>query len=605
MAIDTGDLVPRASGAASLGVEQVGLCGMTEDIRPFCHVHMNSGVWHDPRQGQSGVIRYDLNTSAFQASVDGGLTFDTLMTSGQIDTGHSMQRAYDGGNEIDAAPANGEAYQGVIVLEPTPDNDPAAGGAATWVDHLDPVEGFASYGFAVSGSPGSPHGSLTRIGSHWMHILASGAVGSPTNGMFFGYNNQFAGTPLIQTSGGLFVECVQGQMDFNTQQGGGTIQTRSGGAIKTEASGFISLIAFDGNIEMSANFNLFGQASNDCVLQASQDVQLSAFDGSGQLRYKFGPYQAWHVNPSTNGDTEGPLGDGFFPMPHSGQILQMILENGVGGGHSMQAAYDGGPRAITTGGNPVHFDGDTAYALRLDAAEQDHPHLLVSGVNELPNTGHLVPGALWMQAHSAGMEAQLVGGPEPSNRAEASARSLGIDTLFYTTGSGIVPLRAASGVSQFFNIASSASIDENGLVVPLNIETTPSTFYHVQSASGIQIFVPGQYKISYTAIIEKTTGNLAQAVEAELRMRDKWGQEFFYLGSQSVAIIRDSNNLNANTCNGQTLVDLHAGDSIVLWVEHKGAPPAGNSVRAQSRASNVIVEWIGPVAGGAITTQSA
>ena len=81
MAIDTGDLTPRVSGAASLGVEQIGLCGFTSDIRPFCHVHMNSGVWHDPFYGQSGVLRYSQAAGCFEVSVDGGTNFDCLLTS--------------------------------------------------------------------------------------------------------------------------------------------------------------------------------------------------------------------------------------------------------------------------------------------------------------------------------------------------------------------------------------------------------------------------------------------------------------------------------------------------------------------------------------------
>ena len=602
MAIETGDLYPRSSGSASLGAEQVGVCGFTDDIRPFCHAHINSGVFHDPLQGQSGVIRYSRNLSAFEASVDGGLTFDVMMTSGQIDTGHSIERAYVGGNEM-YPPLNGEAYQGIAVLEPTP--LPAATGQDGYEDHLDPIEGHTTYGLAISGAPplATTNSSLMRLGSHWMHMRSSGTLFNPANGTFLGYDRFSESVFQMASSGAIFIETKTGSIDL-LAGGFGDIDLNAGSNIKNQASGFISLVGLGGNVEMSAGFNIAGNATNDVVWQAQFQTSLEPFLGSGKLQYHFGPYEAWHVNPSTNGDTEGPLNNGYFPMPHSGQILQMILET-AGGNTSLQDAYLNGSAIFTDNvdGGAVSIQGDISYGLFLSQTEDEHPHLLVSGVMNRPSSGYDT-GVMWLQGHSAGEIVQLQGGSQPSNRAEASAKSLGIDTWFMETGSGIVSLRAASGVSQFFNVGASQTIDEDGLIVPLNTETTPSTFYHVRANSGVQIFVPGLYKIHYSAIIEKPTGNLAQGVVAELRMRDKWGQEFKYLGSESAAILRDSNDLNENSCVGQTLVDIHAGDSVVLFVMHNGSPPAGNTIRAKARSSNMIVEWIGPLAGGTLIQQS-
>jgi len=81
MARINGDLVPIGSGQAHLGVN--GGLGDAFDITtvlPFGHVHMNSGVWHDPVTGQSGVLRYSQAASAFQVSIDGGRTFTNLAT---------------------------------------------------------------------------------------------------------------------------------------------------------------------------------------------------------------------------------------------------------------------------------------------------------------------------------------------------------------------------------------------------------------------------------------------------------------------------------------------------------------------------------------------
>lgn len=599
-----GDIWPAASGSSSLGIDQTACCPIGDEIRPFNHIHMNSGVWHDPLQGQSGIVRYSRHLSAFEASVDGGLTFDVLMTSGQIDTGHSIERAYVGGNEMHP-PLNGEAYQGIVILEPTPLQ--TIGGLDGFDDHKDPVEGHTTFGFAISGAPPLPTttSSLLRMGSHWMHMRSSGlAFQTEITGCFLGFESEAGGVFQIAASGAVFIEAKTGGIDLLTSTG--DIDITAGSNIQNQASGFISMLALVGNFEYSAGFNIAGQATNDVLMDASfGNVHLGAYANSGQLEWRFGPYQAWHVNPSTNGDAEGPLSDGFFPMPHSGQIIQMIREEPSA--VTLQQAYLNGntifPEDINDGAVAIQGDA-TSYGLFLSQIDDGHPHLLVSGVMSRPGAG-LNAGAMWLQGHTAGNgTVQLQGGTQPANRAEASAKSLGIDTWFMDTGgSGIVSLRAASGVSQFFNVGASATIDENGTLIPLSLETSPSTFYHVNATSGIQIYVPGFYKISYVTVLNKLTGNLAQQVETELRVRDKWGQEFRLLGSQSAAVVRDSNDLNFNTANGQGLADLHAGDSLVLFAEHTGTPPAGNTVIGEARRGNVIVEWIGPMSAGSITRQ--
>jgi|SRR5689334_718312 len=76
-----GDLIPKGSGQAHLGVNgSVGDAFDITTLTPFGHIHMNSGVWHDPLTGQSGVLRYSQAAGAFQISVDGGRTFNDLVT---------------------------------------------------------------------------------------------------------------------------------------------------------------------------------------------------------------------------------------------------------------------------------------------------------------------------------------------------------------------------------------------------------------------------------------------------------------------------------------------------------------------------------------------
>lgn len=85
MGLIDGDLVPFASGESHLGIDAFGADAFdTSSISPFGHIHFTSGIIHDPLHGQSGVLRYNHNLRAFEASADGGVTFDTVPTSGQI-----------------------------------------------------------------------------------------------------------------------------------------------------------------------------------------------------------------------------------------------------------------------------------------------------------------------------------------------------------------------------------------------------------------------------------------------------------------------------------------------------------------------------------------
>lgn len=81
-----GDLIPSVSGRANLGVDggpNLHAFDITS-IRPFNHIHQVSGVFHDPYLGQSGVLRFNLQQACFEASVDGGNTFQCLLTEATV-----------------------------------------------------------------------------------------------------------------------------------------------------------------------------------------------------------------------------------------------------------------------------------------------------------------------------------------------------------------------------------------------------------------------------------------------------------------------------------------------------------------------------------------
>lgn len=85
-----GDLVPSVSGRSHLGVDgTTNLGGFNfNSIRPFGHVHMESGVFHHAFSTgwESGVIRFNAGVPAFQVSLDGGITFNNLVTNASVVT---------------------------------------------------------------------------------------------------------------------------------------------------------------------------------------------------------------------------------------------------------------------------------------------------------------------------------------------------------------------------------------------------------------------------------------------------------------------------------------------------------------------------------------
>ncbi len=107
--VTVSDLIPTASGKAAIGVilntkdGGIGLEGLggglqTDALYPFFNIHCLSGIYHDPQYGQSGIIRYTrkfglTDASRFEKSVNGGLSFTTLFTAGNV----TLQNAYQRG----------------------------------------------------------------------------------------------------------------------------------------------------------------------------------------------------------------------------------------------------------------------------------------------------------------------------------------------------------------------------------------------------------------------------------------------------------------------------------------------------------------------------
>jgi hypothetical protein len=304
MSIDVGDLLPRGSGTASLGVEQISANEFSSDIRPFAHIHMLSGILHDPVQGTSGVFRFSRAQNDFEVSVDGGLTFIKLQTD--------LQRAYNRGNEIDPVFSN-DHMKGVVIRETMP-------GANGITSKTAFIRANESFGICVSGYSLTPldinRSPVTTIIPHGMIVRSSGTPELTATSLYVGYpTNTVPNVAIVATSGKLLLQGDE-QLSLVTATGGIFIDTH------------------------------VSSSPHDVTINAGGQLALNAFffggQTSGALEYRFGPYEGWSVFSLGLPVDGSPEGDGYWPLPHSGQIAEMIAMNGGGTPHSLQAAYDGG-----------------------------------------------------------------------------------------------------------------------------------------------------------------------------------------------------------------------------------------------------------------------
>lgn len=583
MGVFTGDLLPRSSGSASLGAEQTnGMGGFTGDIRPYAHVHQVSGVLH--HAGSSGILRFgfdELGNPIIECSTDGGTTFGDLPHSGQIQeainasagaggTPHTLQAAYNGGDTIrvdQAAPVVvHEPHGGLPVLSDFIQINAFGAGLIMASGHTDTPENVDSFA-ATEVYPGLIYLKSSGISSETGDDKRSHSIG-------LGYlrNGALPDSFTIGTSGKVFWNIGDDMTMFN-----------SGGNI------LFNNIAVNQTVRMVSR--------DDTVLEAFGNGIV----GSGRLAYRFGPYESWHQRQSFTGATMGPNGDGYFPIPHSGQILQMILENGGGGGAAdLQEAYEADNNIFTSAGQggPVNIVGIGRPPLALALAEPaGYAHIRISGLMAIPST--VTRGDLWIQNHTAGYAAQLNGGVSPSTLAESDARSIGPALPFYDTGSGVTNIMIASGMATYANASSVAFDQDNDAILDNTADITPvlsdDKFYSRVNNSGIVTNVAGSYRITFAGGVSKTDGNHRQDVLVSARIRDNRGNEFTLFGAENSVTVRNSDGSSEGSVAGSVLADLEIGEAVYLRYSVGTVPlPDFDKVSVLANTAVIDLQYIGP-----------
>lgn len=308
---NTSDLLPQGSGTASLGVNQMNRTGFDAGrITPYGHMHMNSGVFHDPLLGQSGIFRFVQNPdlsyieddgfgadhehyvagrqNGFEISVDGGMTFPLL-----IGATHAITSGTGGGESL-------MSFGG-------------GGGGASLEAHIDTAQEPHQVA-VIRSQDGFRHdlyvyssGVATIVGSRKLRLCAFGSIDDPNDN-----NND--------------------------------IDIFSAHDIGVDAFGEIAIRSANNNILLEPGINT---GNGDVILYAADSNSWLHFRKYG-IGNAFGgdsPHQAWHVRNSVADVPGGPLGNGEWPIAHSGQVAAMIAAAG-GGSQSLQAAYDGGDAVI-------------------------------------------------------------------------------------------------------------------------------------------------------------------------------------------------------------------------------------------------------------------
>lgn len=363
MARQVGDLWPASSGTASFGAEQVGPPdgGFTGTPRPFNHMHMNSGVWHDPVHGASGVVRFNRRTNAFEASLDGGITYGPIALLDNV----TLDVAYGGGNEINQNPRT-----------------LSAAAAASFIGiGQDPVVLKQTRG------GGNINGLLTREQSlESASIVASGFSLTPD------LRDTFAFTSI--TPGNLYMQASGTALESPSYL---SIALGNVGSIVDD----LAILATDAAFQFGARGILFSTEDGDGDIILSGEgtdglgvggqIALRSFANSGQFEYRFGPHQSWYMK-TTNANSGGPFNDGFHPLVASGQIVQMISEES-GGNTTLDQAYNNGNEISLDETGPVliktEIPVDQFVFPLVWGGENNYIPLAVSGVGDGDRNGYL------------------------------------------------------------------------------------------------------------------------------------------------------------------------------------------------------------------------
>jgi hypothetical protein len=537
MAIDTGDLSPRASGSASLGVEQLGICGFTTDIRPFCHVHQNSGVFHSPLGGNSGVIRYEQGD--FEISSDGGTIFRRLV--------RTLDDAYQGGAIVDSNLGSDNTYEPVILV--------GKNGSDKLEFGTNPVLDLPETNPMILLSGVGPQADDT--------LFRKPALGLALNGIAL----RGSGTPSVEPSTwAIGVDsATPGQI---SQTSSGVMNIFSAGPIIYQGTSNFAISAGT-NFNAVANGDVgFSATNGDVSFFATGNVEFSALGGNGLLEWVEGAHDAWHTSNSRNDNT-------LIPIPHSGHVEQMIAAAAPASA-TMQSVYEENPLRILDDGDLISISNTGKHKF---STFESRAEINLSGILESVPSSDLEQGDITMLSHAGAQGLSL----PIASQAIANARSLGPGHLQLNTGSGIAQIPVASGLNQFTGGPSPQALATFPTYTQINISTPSITrddfMTWIPASTGVRVNVPGIYQV-----IGKLTLLGAGTASAFCRLTIN-GTAVAGAGSADIVI-----NAFFTTTHVSTIVRCNAGDILRL----EGTVTAAGAASTLANSSDLMIEYKGP-----------
>ena len=606
MSIKVEDIVPFGSGTSHLGVDEGTAAGSfnAASLTPFGHIVQLSGVFVDPVQGQSGILRFNLEQSAFETSVDGGITFtaigsdvtlsgvrgvnginvqqvggDFVVDGASISglaTAVDLQQAYDNGDQITLYVAPNDDYNGVVLRETNPGT-------------RNIEAGNFGFGIMVSGHSATPtdlsSAYNTRIGSNAIVVQESGRFNVNPNALTLGFvDSQLTASAqdaqveargdLDVTAGSGMAISANGTMTITTVGAASDLNFTVGDDELHSVAGNITFLPL-GDISLFPGDDLIGVVTNNVSISAGIGVDepgqiaLSSWGGSGKLDYRFGPFEAWHVSPSHTAD--------FFPVAHSGQVVQMIEEIAPTV-VSLQDAYEVNPDIALNDGDMRVIASDDKLVLGTFG---DKAPVNVSGIVSAPPDTDLELGDMFMMAHG-----QPDRDPGTTSLAEIAAESLGLPSIgLVTNGSGIAPIVPASGIARYKNSAlqSFTATTATNIIFDAEYFDHDQFYEYDSSVTGIRVFVPGLYKVTSNVLL---FSNQTSSVISNLTRNGT------VLNGYASAQLVLQNTFTSSHNYG--LINLNAGDYISIIGVGTGA---GSLTVFNAGDAAIDIEYKGPPKG--------
>lgn len=350
-----------------------------------------------------------------------------------------------------------------------------------------------------------------------------------------------------------------------------------------------------------------GIATSDIGMNASGQMRVAAFNGSGILEYRQGPYESWAIKIG-NINTGGPLDDGFHPLVPSGLItslptLQKTYENSRASisvasiliqapfGNLNLVANDRKTAFLPWGGTraPVNISGVSSYNTGSKQSQDLGDITMFNHANVVPTAG---------------------GGGGPVDAGTTTAQSLGPGHLALNTGSGIINLMIGSGIAQF-NSDLAYNVGVNAFTwtrIPIPTVFIGDTSMSADNnLSGVRVWVPGLYDVRYVLGVDKTAGTTGRTMASRLVKfeANQIGSAINIIdsnaidGSYAYGVIQNTTTIVKATLAGHSLVNVRTAGALI-GIETTFAPTggAGQNVSSIPSGTSMILQRIGPTRSG-------